>query len=63
MNKYKVKYNLNGTWKGVLLPRIYICSDFEDPIRYCEKVAKAYYSRLYADNLVKFNFYISNMPT
>ena len=25
-------------------------------------MAKAYYSRLYADNLVKFNFYIANMP-
>lgn len=46
-----------------MIPRIYICSDIEDPIRYCDKVAKAYFSRLYADNLIKLNFYVSNMPT
>ena len=62
-NKYKVKVNVNGVNKGLLIPRIYICSDLEDPIRYCDKVAKAYFSRLYADNLIKLNFYVSNMPT
>ena len=46
-----------------MIPRIYICSDLQDPIRYCDKVAKAYFSRLYADNLIKFNFYVNNMPT
>ena len=54
---------MNGAKKGIMMPRIYICSDLEDPTRYCEKVAKAYFSRLYADNLIKFNFYVSNMPT
>jgi hypothetical protein len=62
-NKYKVKVNLDGHTKGIMMPRIYICSDLEDPIRYCDKVAKAYFSRLYADNLIKFNFYVTNMPT
>ena len=62
-NKYKVKVIINGTKKGIMMPRIYICSDLEDPTRYCEKVARAYYSRLYADNLIKFNFYVTNMPT
>lgn len=46
-----------------MVPRIYICSDLEDPIRYCDKVAKAYFARLYADNLIKFNYYVTNMPT
>jgi len=62
-NKYKVKVTVNGVNRGLLIPRIYICSDLEDPIRYCDKVAKAYFSRLYADNLIKLNFYVSNMPT
>ena len=58
-----MKVTVNGVNRGLLIPRIYICSDLEDPIRYCDKVAKAYFSRLYADNLIKLNFYVSNMPT
>lgn len=45
------------------MPRIFICCDLEDPGRYCERVAKAYFSRLYADNLIKFNYYVAKMPT
>lgn len=46
-----------------MIPRIYLCSDLENPNRYCDKVAKAYFARLYSDNLIKFNFYVKNMPT
>ena len=62
-NKYKVKVYIDGVKKGIMMPRVYVCSDLEDPVRYCEKVAKAYFSRLYADNFIKFNFYVNNMPT
>ena len=58
-----MKYSIDGSLKGVYLPRIYICADTEDPVKYCEKVSKAFFARLHADNLAKFNFYVANMPT
>ena len=62
-NRYKFKYNVDGVQKGVLVPRIFVCCDLEDPHRYCDRIAKAYFSRLYADNLIKFNYYVTKMPT
>ena len=63
-NKYKIKYNnREGQTKGLLIPRIFVCSDYEDPNRFCDKLAKAYFTRLYADNLIKFNCYVNSMPT
>lgn len=62
-NKYKFRYAIEEGQRGVLVPRIFLCSDLEDPGRYCERVSKAYFSRLYADNLIKFNYYVGKMPT
>ena len=62
-NKYKFKYTINGKAKGCFVPRIYLCSDLEDPHRYCDKVAKAFFGRLYADNLIKQSYYVERMPT
>jgi dynein heavy chain len=62
-NRYKFRYSIDGTQRGVLVPRIFVCCDLEDPGRYCERMAKAYFSRLYADNLIKFNYYVAKMPT
>jgi hypothetical protein len=62
-NKYKFKYTVDGRPKGALVPRIYLCSDLEDPYRYCDKVAKAFFGRLYADNLIKQTYYVERMPT
>jgi dynein heavy chain len=63
-NKYKFQFkDENGKEKALLIPRIYICSDLEDPSRYCEKFSRAYFCRIYADNLIKFNYYVKSMPT
>lgn len=34
-NKYKFRYASENGQRGVLVPRIFLCCDLEDPIRYC----------------------------
>jgi hypothetical protein len=34
-NKYKFRYATEGGQRGVLVPRIFLCCDLEDPGRYC----------------------------
>lgn len=34
----------------------------EDPSRYCERLSKAFTNRLYADSLIKLDFYVKAMP-
>lgn len=62
--KYKFMYKTSvGTIKKMLVPRIYACLDLESPERHCERISKAFVARIYADNLIKLQFYVNNMPT
>lgn len=47
----------------MLVPRIYICLDTDDPKYYCERVSKAFYSRILTDNMIKLKYYVDSMPT
>ncbi len=42
--------------------RLYICLDSEDPRKYALRVAKAFQQRIYADSIIRYNYYIDNMP-
>jgi dynein heavy chain len=44
------------------LPRIYILFDEEDPRRFVKRFKHAYENRVYADSLIKYNYYVENMP-
>lgn len=44
------------------LHRIYICLEAEDPRKYVKRVAHAFRERVFADSLIRYNFYIDNMP-
>ena len=44
------------------LPRISIIFDEEDPKLFIERFKRAYQNRIYADALIKYNYYIENMP-
>lgn len=56
-----------GYWENtrekVRLHRIYILFDDEDPREFAKRFAVAYNTRVVADSLLKYNFYIENMPT
>jgi dynein heavy chain len=56
-----------GYWENtrekVRLHRIYILFDDEDPREFCKRFFYAYHTRVVADSLLKYNFYIENMPT
>lgn len=56
-----------GYWENtkekVKLNRIFILFDEEDPREFAKRFANAYMSRVMADSLLKYNFYIENMPT
>lgn len=45
------------------LPRIFVLFDDEDPRHFVKRFKHAYQSRIYADSLIKYNYYIENMPT
>jgi len=47
----------------MLVPRIYICLDTDEPKYYCERVTKAFYSRILTDNMIKLKYYVESMPT
>jgi dynein heavy chain len=56
-----------GYWENtrekVRLHRIYILFDEEDPREFAKRFAVAYNTRVVADSLLKYNFYVENMPT
>jgi dynein heavy chain len=57
----------DGYWENtkekVKLHRIYILFDDEDPREFAERFREAYCTRTMADSLLKYHFYIENMPT
>ena len=42
--------------------RIYFCYNSEDPRKYANRVANAFRQRAYADSVIRYQFYIDNMP-
>lgn len=44
------------------IPRIYIYFQNENPTNYINKIKNAFQQRIYADSLIRYNFYINNMP-
>jgi dynein heavy chain len=68
ITKYLVKSEKYvGYWENtkesVKLPRIFILFDDEDPREFAKRFEDAYTTRTMADSLLKYNFYIENMPT
>jgi hypothetical protein len=61
--KYMFRFTHDGQQKEMLVPRLYVCLDFDSPAYYCERFSKAFFTRIYADNLIKFRFYVESMPT
>ena len=45
-----------------ILPRIFVIFDSDNPWRFAERIATAQRSRIYADSLIRYNYYIENMP-
>lgn len=56
-----------GYWENTKekcrLHRIYILFDEEDPREFANRFHVAYETRVKADSLLKYNFYVENMPT
>lgn len=56
-----------GYWENtkekVRLHRIYIVFDSEDPREFVKRFKVAYQTRVMAESLLKYNFYVENMPT
>jgi dynein heavy chain len=53
----------DNTKEKCKLHRIQILFDDEDPREFAERFEKAYNTRTMADSLLKYNFYVENMPT
>jgi len=56
-----------GFWENTKekcrLFRIFLLFDDEDPRVFAKRFRKAFESRAYADSLIRYNYYIENMPT
>lgn len=46
----------------VRLHRIFICLDAEDPRKFVMRIANAFRERSYASSIIKYNYFIDNMP-
>lgn len=63
-NKTTDKYQcqMRDTQQKIDLHRIYVCLDAENPKKYVQRVVNAFQERVYADSIIRYNFYIDNMP-
>lgn len=56
-----------GFWENTKekcrLSRIFVLFDSEDPRIFARRFKQAYTNRIFADSLIKYNYYIENMPT
>ena len=56
-----------GYWENTKekcrLYRIFVLFDDEDPRIFTRRFKQAYLNRIFADSLIKYNYYIENMPT
>ncbi len=67
INSFNTKTELfEGNWKTgevpCTLPRLFICFDSEDPRKYVLRLANAFQQRKYADSIIRYNYYVDNMP-
>jgi dynein heavy chain len=44
------------------ISRINFCLDAEDPRKFAKRVANAHKNRIFSDSLIRYNYYIDNMP-
>ena len=44
------------------LPKIHLMFNAEDPYRFTQRVVNAHQQRTWAESLIRYNFYIDNMP-
>lgn len=44
------------------ITRINFCLDAEDPRKFMKRVEMAYKERMFYDSLIRYNYYIDNMP-
>jgi dynein heavy chain len=68
IQKYLVQsQRYEGYWENTKekcrLNRIHILFDEEDPREFAQRFKVAFNNRIMADSLIKYNFYIENMPT
>jgi len=49
--------------REVKVPRLHLLFDAEDPRKFADRVANAFQERIYADSIIRYNYYIDNMPT
>ena len=68
ITKYLPKSDrFDGYWENTKekcrLHRIFILFDEEDPRIFTRRFKQAYTNRVFADSLIKYNYYIENMPT
>lgn len=66
--KYNEKLQkYEGMWDGsnekCKLSRINLLFEAEDPRVFAQRVAHAHRQRNYADSLIRYNYYVDNMPT
>lgn len=58
---------LEGLWENTnekaRLPRIHVLFNEEDPRVFARRFKHAYETRKFADSLIKYNYYVENMPT
>ena len=59
-DKFLVKYEETGT--EVSIPKIHLWFNFEDPRKFAKRVAQAHKLRTHADSLIRYNYYVENMP-
>jgi len=67
IQKYLKSERYEGYWENTKekcrLYRIFVLFDEEDPRIFAKRFKKAYMSRIYADSMIRYNYYIENMPT
>jgi dynein heavy chain, axonemal len=68
IQKYLPKTDrFEGFWENTKekcrLFRIFLLFDEEDPRVFTQRFKKAYQARVYADSIIRYNYYVENMPT
>lgn len=60
--KFNVKPYKAGGDQLIEVPRLFMICSFEDPFRYCQKLVTAFNLRTYMDSMLRYNYYVDNIP-